>query len=135
MLYKNIIIPIYGGRLHIAVVEDFVLSLLKLNKTFNQTFTEEDAVLGMSQQRGGHTLIIINVGKHKKVFKKSFEIELIGTITHEAVHACNQIFGIKGLRLDSNNDESQSYFTEYIVKEIYKLYTKHKEIENLKEKI
>jgi hypothetical protein len=125
MVTASLNIPIYGNRLHIIITEDFISDIVEINKSFNQEFTEKDAVLGLSQQRGGHTLIIINVGRHKKIFKKIFEIEIIGTITHEAVHACNTIFNQKGIKLDVDNDEPQAYFIEYITKEIYKLYIKH----------
>ena len=124
LVTKSITVPIYGRRLHIAVTEDFIADMAQINKQFNNGFNEEDDVLGMVQQRGGHTLIIINLGKHKRIFKNNWEVELIGTITHEAVHACNTIFIQKGIQLDRNNDEPQTYFTEYISKEIYKLYLK-----------
>ena len=124
LVTKSITVPIYGSRLHIAVTEDFIADMAQINKKFNNGFNEEDDVLGMVQQRGGHTLIIINLGKHKRIFKNNWEVELIGTITHEAVHACNTIFIQKGIQLDRNNDEPQTYFTEYIAKEIYKLYLK-----------
>ena len=124
LVTKSITVPIYGSRLHIAVTEDFIADMAQINKQFNNGFNEEDDVLGMVQQRGGHTLIIINLGKHKRIFKNNWEVELIGTITHEAVHACNTIFIQKGIQLDRNNDEPQTYFTEYISKDIYKLYLK-----------
>ena len=124
LVTKSITVPIYGSRLHIAVTEDFIVDMAQINKQFNNGFNEEYDVLGMVQQRGGHTLIIINLGKHKRIFKNNWEVELIGTITHEAVHACNTIFIQKGIQLDRNNDEPKTYFTEYISKEIYKLYLK-----------
>ena len=126
MISKSLNIPIYGNRLHIAVVEDFMQDVEQLNKDFSNDFTEEDNVLGMTQQRGGHTLIIINVGKHKKLFKKNYELELFSTISHEALHATNTIFKNKGIRLDMDNDEPQAYFLGWLVKEVYKAYLAHK---------
>jgi len=123
---KSITIPIYGNRLHICISSDFVKDIPEINKYFNNNFDDADDVLGMSQQRGGHTLIIVNIEKHKRIFKKDFEIEVFGTIAHESVHACNTIFEQNGIKLDMNNDEPQSYFIEYIVKEIFKVYLKHK---------
>jgi hypothetical protein len=125
MITKSLIIPIYGGRFHIVITGNFIADLPKINKDFSNEFTEDDDVLGLNQQRGGHTLIIINIGRHKKLFKKTAEVEIMGTIAHEAIHACNTIFNQKGINLDSMNDEPQTYFTEYIVKEIYKCYLKH----------
>ena len=119
-------IPMYGTNVHIVITEDFMTDLSEINKKYFNNFIEEDNVLGFSQQRGGSTLIVINVGKHKKIFKKVYEVELIATIAHEAVHACNQIFNLIGAKLDSNNDEPQAYLVDFIVKEIYKCYLKHK---------
>lgn len=127
MVTKLSKIPIYGTNLHIVITEDFMADIEEINKKYFNKFSEEDNVLGFSQQRGGSTLIIINVGKHKKLFKKVYEVELIATIAHEAVHACNQIFNLIGATLDSNNDEPQAYLVDHIVKEIYKSYLKHKE--------
>lgn len=129
MITKLVKIPIYGNNLHIVITEDFMSDIVEINKKYFNEFTEEDSVLGFSQQRGGSTLIIINVGKHKKIYKKGFEIELIATIAHEAVHACNTMFNCIGAKLDSNNDEPQAYLIDFIVKEIYKCYLKHKENE------
>ena len=131
MITKLVKIPIYGTNLHVVITEDFMSDIQEINKKYFNNFTQEDNVLGFSQQRGGSTLIIINVGKHKKQFKKKYEIEVIATIAHEAVHACNQIFTCIGARTDITNDEPQAYLVDYIVKEIYKCYLKYKENESI----
>ncbi|MDM1547390.1 hypothetical protein HX096_05885 [Empedobacter falsenii] len=41
-------------------------------------------------------------------------------IAHEVVHIVNRIFEFKGVRLDTSNDESQAYFTEFVFNEIWK---------------
>lgn len=129
MIKHSLDIPIYAGRLHIAITGDFCKDINELNKYFNQEFDVKDEVLGMSQQRGGHTLIIINEGKHKRIFKKKnqFEYEMFATIVHEAKHSVNQIFISKGIQLDLNNDEPECYLLDWIVKEIFKVYFKFKE--------
>jgi len=127
MVTKLSKIPIYGLNLHIVITENFMSDMAEINKKYHNNFTEEDASLGFSQQREGSTLIVINVGKHKKIFKKNFEIEVIATIAHEAVHACNTMFNAIGAKLDNDNDEPQAYLVDHIVKEIYRCYLKHKE--------
>ncbi len=126
MITKSQDVPLYLSRLHIAIIEDYKKDFPLFNKKFNQDFTEQDDVLGGCYQRKAHTLIIINVDKHKRSYKDDFEVEVISTITHEAVHACNFIFNLKGIRLDSNNDEPQAYLTDWITREVYKTYLKTK---------
>jgi hypothetical protein len=126
---KSLTVPIYGNHLHIVIIENWDEDIIKVNKKFYNNFTKNDEVLGLSQQRGQSTLIIINVERHKKIYSGNIEIEIIATIAHEAVHACNTIFESKGIRLDVNNDEPQAYFVDYLVKEIYKCYLKHKKNE------
>lgn len=125
---KSLEVPIYGNRLHICVVQDFNESLDTINKKLNAEFTSRDSVLGFSDHVPGSTLIMINVGKHELIYKKNYEIEVIGTITHESVHACNTLFKEKGLKLKVNNDEAQAYFTEWVSKEIYKVYLEFKKL-------
>lgn len=124
---KFIKVPIYANNLHIVITEDFSKDLAEINKKYFNSFTEEDNVLGQVQQRETSTLIIINVGRHKLVFKKSWEVELVATIAHEAFHASNTMMNSFGAKPDAMNDEPQAYLLDWIVKEIYKTYLKHKE--------
>lgn len=126
MVTKLSKIPMYGLNLHTVITEDFMSDIAEINKKYHNNFTEQDNVLGFSQHRMGSTLVVINVGKHKRIFKKNFEVELIATIAHEAVHACNTMFNAIGAKLDSDNDEPQAYLVDHIVKEIYRAYLKHK---------
>jgi hypothetical protein len=126
MITKFIKVPIYAVNLNIVITDDFIIDLPKINKKYFNNFDETDSVLGFNQQRGASTLIIINVGKHKKIFKKDWEIELIATIAHEAFHASNTMMNSFGARPDAMNDEPQAYLLDWIVKEIYKCYLKSK---------
>ena len=45
-------------------------------------------------------------------------------IIHEVVNIVNRIFEFKGVKLDTSNDETQSYLTEYIFNEIWKRVNK-----------
>lgn len=127
MIAKFVKVPMYSRNLNIVITEDFMKDVFEINKKYFNQFTEEDDVLGQIQQRGGSTLIIINAGRHKKVFKKDWEVELIATIAHEAFHASNTMMNCFGARPDAMNDEPQAYLLDWIVKEIYKCYLKHKE--------
>lgn len=40
------------------------------------------------------------------------------TVAHEAVHIVNKVFNDRGIKLDSNNDEPQAYFTGWVVEKI-----------------
>lgn len=124
---KYVAVPIYQNSLHIVITDDFKKDLDEINKKYFNQFTNNDDVLGQSQQRGGSTLIIISVGRHKVKFKKLWEVELIATIAHEAFHASNTMMNSFGARPDAMNDEPQAYLLDWIVKEIYKTYLKHKE--------
>jgi hypothetical protein len=126
MITKYVKVPIYQNALHIVITNNYMEDLAQINKKYFNEFTKEHDVLGQNQQRGGSTLIIINAGKHKKIFKKDWEIELIATIAHEAFHATNTMMNSFGARPDAMNDEPQAYLLDWIVKEIYKCYLKSK---------
>lgn len=106
--------------------EDLVEDRENINKSFPKTIRKKHNSLAWVQSRGRHILVVFNIKGIKESFKKDFEIEMIATIAHEAVHCCNLIFMHKGIRLDRDNDEPQAYLTDWIVKEIYKTYLKIK---------
>ena len=126
-------IPIYGNLLHIVIIGDFIKDLHEFNKKYRSTLTAEDEVLGFMEQRGNHILVVINVGKHRRIYPKEpkREVEIIATICHESVHACNVLFRDKGIELDLNNDEPQAYLTDWIMKEVYKTYLKFRKNESI----
>ena len=131
MVTQGLDINPYGRRFHIIITGDFTQDCPKINKKYHQNLTEEDNVLGMSQMRGNHHMIIINVGRHRAIFKGiNIECELADTIAHEADHLCNQLFKSIGDTVDVNNDESHAYLLGWIVKQITKNYLKFKEKEN-----
>ena len=41
-----------------------------------------------------------------------------GVVAHEAVHAVNNIFKSRGIKLDINNDELQAYLTEWVFEQV-----------------
>lgn len=117
----------YGRKLHIIITGDFIKDYPIINKKYNQEFTEEDDVLGMSQCRQNHHMIIINVGRHRKFYKGiKLECELADTIAHEADHLCSQLFMSIEAKVDVTNDEPHAYLLGWTVKQITRAYLKFK---------
>ena len=133
MVTQGLDINPYGRRLHIIITGDFTKDYPVINKKYHQSLDESDNVLGMSQMRGQHHMIVINVGRHRTIFKGiNVECELADTIAHEADHLCNQLFKSIGATVDVNNDESHAYLLGWIVKQITKSYLKFKAQEDVK---
>lgn len=121
----------YGRKLHIVITGNFVEDYPKINKKYSQELTEEDDVLGMSQMRQNHHMIIINVGRHRMFYKGiKLECEIADTIAHEADHLCNQLFMSIGAKVDVTNDEFHTYLLGWTVKQITRNYLKFKEKED-----
>lgn len=131
---QTLTIPIYCRMFHVIISGDFLNDLPEINKKYHQELTEKDNVLGMSQKRGGHHLVIINVGKHRKTYKGSINIEsgIAETISHEAAHATNQLFESIGAVVDQNNDEAQAYLLGWFVNQTTRNYLKFKAQEDVK---
>lgn len=127
MIVQSLDIPLYGRRLHIIITANFTDDYPEINKKFHQDLTEEDNTLGMSQKRGAHHMIIINAGRHRKIFKGiNIECEIADTISHEADHLCNQLFKGIGATVDIDNDEPHAYLLGWAVKQITRNYLKLK---------
>ena len=121
MKSKSINIPLYGMRLHLVSTEDFQKDREEINKKYYQNFAEEDTFLGFAERRAGHCLVIINLERHKKIFKAKWQEEVIDTISHEAFHTVSFLSIEKGIKPDLNNDEPQAYLQGFITKEIFKI--------------
>ncbi len=133
MVTQSLDVNPYGRRLHIIITGDFIKDYPEINKKYHQNLNESDNVLGMSQMRDQHHMIIINVGRHRKIFKGiNIECELADTIAHESDHLCNQLFQSIGATVDVTNDESHAYLLGWIVKQITKSYLKFKAQEDVK---
>jgi hypothetical protein len=133
MVTQDLDVPLYGRRLHIIITGNFSKDYPVINKKYHQTLDESDNVLGMSQMRGAHHLIVINVGRHRKIFKGiNIECELADTIAHESDHLCNQLFKSIGAEVDVRNDEPHAYLLGWTVKQITKNYLKFKAQEDVK---
>lgn len=49
----------------------------------------------------------------------NLDVENFGTITHEAVHAANDVYEYCGIEADLANDEPQAYLTDWIARQIF----------------
>lgn len=133
MLTKAVDVNPYGRILHVIVTDNFIEDYSAINKKYKQNLDKENDVLGMSQARGAHHMIIINVGRHRKIFKGiEIECELADTIAHEADHLCNQLFQRIGARVEVDNDEPHAYLLGWIVQQITRVYLKFKAQEDVK---
>lgn len=127
MVVDNINIPIYGGRLHIIISQDFEKEFEQLSKKYDKSlFGDRYNYVGFVTYRENHYLFVLNI---KNVPKKDFEAELVNTITHECIHLCSFISKRVGLKLDVDNDEPQAYLGGWCAGEIYKSYLKFKQQE------
>jgi hypothetical protein len=133
MVTQSLDVPLYGRRLHIIITGDFNKNYPEINKKYNQNLDKNDNILGFCQERELHHLVVINVEKHRKVFKGiNIECELADTIAHEADHLCNQLFKGIGATVDVYNDEPHAYLLGWVVKQITKNYLKFKTQEDVK---
>lgn len=97
---KRIKIPIYHDILFIYVEDD-------LKRVCIEDDLECDAYVN-SDKFG----VYLHVDKNKLN---------LGILVHEVVHIVNVIFKRHYVRLDTENDEHQACFTEYIFNECYKV--------------
>lgn len=91
-------IPIFDHYIHVIIEDE-----LKYGASAYVSFSEENKALYV-------------------VFDKSKITPSL--IVHESVHLVNRIFLFKGIKLDSKNDETQAYLTEYIFDKLTKIVNK-----------
>ena len=105
MKYKKIIdIPILGGKLCITRIK----SWKKVNKEYGFDLTNiMDACVIFKEENN------ISYNEIYFINKPSNAV-----IAHEAVHAVNNIFKSRGIKLDINNDELQAYLTEWVFEQV-----------------
>ena len=60
-------------------------------------------------------LIVFNIGRNMG------GSEIVGTITHESLHAANSIFDDMGIGYDLTNDEHAAYFVGWIARCCWKV--------------
>ena len=104
MKSKIIKIPIYGGGLRVKKVN----SWKKTNEKFG--FEIEENWLGCVFRTMESGKYFINV-----FFKETPSIK---TMVHESIHAVNDIFKYRHVKLDLENDENQAYFTEWVFEQV-----------------
>ncbi len=92
---KKIKIPIYTGFFYIFLFENREEILKK--------FPDEKSTNGWCYKDGDYNYVMV-------IHKDS----LFSTLVHESNHITNMIFDFHGVRLDTKNDEHQTYFLTWI---------------------
>ncbi|MDM1299931.1 hypothetical protein HXZ94_15655 [Empedobacter falsenii] len=98
LLKNRIYVPVLDHYFHLFIVDE-------IPKEDGQAYvctTDENVIYVTFQEKNLHPALI----------------------THEAVHIVNRIFEFKGVKLDTSNDETQAYLTEFIFNEIWKRVNK-----------
>ena len=113
--FKN---DIYPRRLWVATsweeVKDKFTFDYELKETENNLATTYPRVRHKGNRRFG-VLIVFNIGRNMG------GSEIVGTITHESLHAANSIFDEMGIGYDLNNDEHAAYFVGWIARCCWKV--------------
>lgn len=104
LISKVVEVPILKDRFTIVIVDD--LSILRELHEIDIRSGEFDACVYRTHSSG--ELIAV------------FELENAtpGIVLHESIHLVNYILSSKGIKLDSNNDEFQAYFTQWVFEQI-----------------
>jgi hypothetical protein len=58
----------------------------------------------------------------------------MGTIVHEVVHAVNYSFMFRGIKLDTDNDEHQAYYTDFVFRKVLGVFNKFWEVKDKEKK-
>jgi len=102
MLIKRFKIPVYYGTLIVCVSDNLQSAVDKLKIEFNAHGF--GALARQRTLKNGYreysVLLLPNVGKAK--------------IAHEAKHIVNMVFHWVGMELDTQNDEAECYFLEWV---------------------
>ncbi|KKL55267.1 hypothetical protein LCGC14_2257120 [marine sediment metagenome] len=118
MRNKKLWVPLFNNRLRLYDVNS--KGFKKIDKKYNVQISKAAGAFCFEKTIKGYPTVIIVI--NKKYYPKE---DLAATIAHEAVHAVNFIFIMKGLIADRYNDEAQAYLTGWIVRECHKFF-KHK---------
>jgi len=113
MIKKRIKIPIYLGYLIIIVTKRLKKIVRKYN-VISTTDLDSDAF----------SFRLVNKKRVVKYYCVLRPKTKPGVIAHEANHLVNMIFKDDCIMLDTLNDEAQSYFLQWIVKQIDKTIKK-----------
>jgi len=103
MIKKKFKIPIYHQTLIVIQTDDFKA----VEKQYGLDSTREYD--GFVFKYNGDIIVVFN-----------YDVTY-GIMVHEAVHIVNYIFSSVSMHLDTHNDETQAYLTEYVAELILKV--------------
>lgn len=106
---KSFDVPIYGGKAIVSIGLDG----LKASDKYKIPFPEADSRFNLGFV-WGHT---DTKGKRRYIIWFPSEPEP-HVVFHEVTHLVNWIFADVGIKLDVNNDEFQTYFGDFLFKEV-----------------
>ncbi len=114
--FKQVQIPIYKGRLLIALTND----IEKLNRKTGINYSGDIFAFTITIEYKNEQayLVVLN-------FDDDFAKITHGIVAHEAVHVANFIFERIGVVPSFDNDEPLTYLTQWVVDEIYKVVNKY----------
>lgn len=109
MKKKTVKIPIYFDELVIIKVKKWD----KVNKKYKTKATEDHAANAFVHRKKNGVIQYI------MCFTCGYKGSIIA---HETTHTVNNIFGDRGVLLDTVNDEAQAYFTGWVFQQVEDFY-------------
>lgn len=116
-LHIRITVPIYKSWVYVVININECKHLAKL-KTGMTLDDDEFAANGMTIYGHGRNIIWLP------------ENADIDTLAHECMHVVLNIFRVKGVSVDLENQEPTTYLVGYITGEVYKAFNKLKAAQN-----
>lgn len=107
MKIKKLPRTFYMSDIYVVVTDTWE----EVNKKFNTEIVEKFGAVSFEFDSPYHTVYMVFKSDNIK-FK---------FIPHECVHAVNWIFQNSGVKLDPDNDETQAYFTGWLVDKTYEI--------------
>jgi hypothetical protein len=104
--YKMVLVPIYVGRVHIMITENFAAAQMKFFGDDSPKVLGSEACV---QESKGHNYFVYmrpNITH--------------GILAHEAKHIVNVIFKNCGVKLDVENDEPECFLLGWVVDELHR---------------
>lgn len=115
-MIKDVFCDLYNRPMMIFIEESQEAINVKLSEYFGQpTQLDVSKCLGLCEmlKGNGKTLLVVFLSDG------NLSVENFGTIVHESVHACNDIFEYVGVELDISNDEPAAYLTDWLARQIF----------------
>lgn len=116
-LHIRITVPVYNSWVYVVININECKHLAKLKTGVTLDDDDFDS-LGMTIYGNSKNIIWLP------------ENATIGTLVHESMHTVLNIFRVRGVSVDLNNQEPTTYLMGFITGEVYKAFNKLKEAKN-----